>query len=134
MKRSEAHFGLTDQEWDTAVAQLREAIMDAAWNRSMTSYGEIANNVTVRILDPHSTVMNYLLGEIFEQEHNAGSPLLTSIVTHKHGDKEPGPGFYDMARSLGYEFDDPLIFWATKVQEVFDTYGRPPRRRSRVRA
>jgi hypothetical protein len=36
-------------------------------------------------------------------EHEAERPALTSIVTHKYGDKEPGSGFYEMARSLGYQ-------------------------------
>ncbi len=34
--------------------------------------------------------MNHLLGANFEDEHAAGRPVLTSIVTHKYGDKEPG--------------------------------------------
>ena len=56
-----------------------------------------------------------------------GSPG-TSIVTHKDGDKEPGPGFYDMARKLGYRFDEPFVFWGSQVQEVFKVHGRPKRR------
>jgi hypothetical protein len=45
--------------------------------------------------------MNALLGAVFEDEHEAGRAALTSIVTHKYGDKEPGAGFYDKARVLG---------------------------------
>jgi hypothetical protein len=132
MKRSEARFGLTDDEWDTTVVELREVIVKAAREGRMTSYGEIANNVTVIELKPYSTLMNYFLGEIFEQEHLAGRPLLTSIVTHKYGDKEPGEGFYEMARKLGYQFTDPLEFCATKVQEVLNYYGPPRRRQARL--
>jgi len=53
--------------------------------------------------------------------------LITSIVTHKYGDKEPGEGFYEKARSLGYRFREPFVFWSTQVQEVFKLYGRPGR-------
>jgi hypothetical protein len=108
--RSDSHFGLDDQQWDQAKAQVRRAILDAAYDRRMTLYGEVASKVTVVSLDPYSSLMNHLLGAVFEDEHADGRPALTSIVTHKYGDKEPGTGFYDKARSLGYRFKEPYIF------------------------
>ncbi|WP_128136014.1 hypothetical protein [Micromonospora provocatoris] len=62
-----------------------------------------------------------------EDERLAGRPALTSIGTHKYGDKEPGAGFYDMARSLGHDVREPYVFWASQVQDVFKLYGRPSR-------
>lgn len=128
MKRSKYRFGLSDEQWDGAKTQLQQAILAAAWERRMTCYSEIAPTVTATPVDPHSGLMNHLLGEIFEDEHAAGRPALTSIVTHKDGDKEPGPGFYEQARELGYRFDEPLVFWATQVQAVFKAHGRARRR------
>jgi hypothetical protein len=69
--------------------------------------------------------MSHLLGAVFEDEYADGRPALTSIVTHKHGDKEPGGGFYDKARRLGYRFKEPYIFWAQQLQDVFKRYGKP---------
>ena len=125
MDRSNSHFGLDDQQWDQAKAEVREAILDAAYDRRMTWYGEVASEVTTVRLDPYSSLMNHLLGAVFEDEHSGGRPALTSIVTHKHGDKEPGAGFYDKARNLGYRFNEPYIFWAQQVQDVFKRYGKP---------
>jgi hypothetical protein len=99
MRRSGTQFGLSDDEWDAAKAQVRQAILDATYQRRMTRYGEVAGSVDLVHLDPYSALMNHLLGAVFEDEHLAGRPALTSIVTHKDGDKEPGAGFYDMARS-----------------------------------
>ena len=93
----------------------------------MTWYGEIAPEVTAFNVEPFSELMNHLLGEILEDDHANHRPLITSIVTHKYGDKEPGDGFYDKARSLGYRFNEPFVFWSTQVQEVFKMYGRPDR-------
>src|SRR5437764_1078102 len=90
MRRSAARFGLTDEQWEAAKRELREAILRAAWERRMTSYGEIAMSVSVVPLEPFSALMNYLLGDISREEHEAGRPALTAIVTHKDGDKEPG--------------------------------------------
>jgi len=120
-------FGITSSDWDHAKAELREAILRRAWTRTMTWYGEIAPEVTVITVEPFSELMNHLLGEILEDDHSNGLPLITSIVTHKYGDKEPGEGFYEKARSLGYRFREPFVFWSTQVQEVFKLYGRPGR-------
>jgi hypothetical protein len=125
LRRSGAQFGLSDQEWDAAKAEVREAILEAAYDRRMTWYGEVASSVSAVNLDPYSALMNHLLGALFEDERDAGRPALTSIVTHKYGDKEPGAGFYEMARSLGYKFREPYIFWAQQVQDVFKLYGKP---------
>ncbi len=125
MRRSGSQFGLTDEQWEAAKSEVRAAILDAARDRRMTWYGEIAGEVTVVVLDPYSALMNHLLGAVFEDEHAAGRPALTSIVTHKYGDKEPGAGFYDMARNLGYRFTEPYVFWAEQVQDVFKLHGRP---------
>ena len=95
----------------------------------MTSYGEIASKVTATHLEAFSPLMNHLLGAIFRDENDAARPALTSIVTHKSGDKEPGPGFYDMARGLGIQFTEPYLYWATQVQDVFKLHGQPRRTR-----
>lgn len=58
MKRSGTQFGLSDEQWDAAKAEVREAILDAAYGGRMTWYGEIASKVSAVPLDPHSTVMN----------------------------------------------------------------------------
>jgi hypothetical protein len=128
MRQSGEPFGLSYEEWGAAKAELREAILDAAYDRRMTWYGEIASKVSSVQLDPYSGAMNHLLGAIFEDEYRVGRPALTSIVTHKYGDKEPGSGFYEMARSLGYRFSEPYLFWAEQVQDVFKLHGRSDRR------
>jgi hypothetical protein len=127
MRRPGSQFGLTDEQRAVAKDEVREAILDAAYNRRMTWYGEVADRVSAVELDPHPALMSALLGAVFEDEHEAGRPALTSIVTHKYGDKEPGPGFYDKARALGYRFNEPYVFWAQQVQAVFKVYGKPGR-------
>jgi hypothetical protein len=133
MKQTNHRFGLSDDDWKTAKAELRDAIVDAARRQDFTHYGAVAARVTVTHLEPHSGLMNHLLGEIFEDECAANRPALTSIVTHRDGDREPGLGFYNQARTLGYRFDDPLEFWSTQVKAVFNEYGRP-RRQSAAKA
>lgn len=127
MRRSDSTFGLSLDEWNEAKAELRSAILGFAWQRQMTYYSQVAPKVTVIQLNPHSELMNHLLGAILEDENAEHRPLLTAIVTHKDGDKEPGPGFYEMAKKLGYRFDEPYVFWSTQVTGVFKAHGRPDR-------
>ena len=74
--------------------------------------GDSREVVIATHLEPHSGLMNHLLGEIFEEECLAGRPALTAIVTHKDGDLEPGAGVYEMAEKLGYRIDEPNVFWS----------------------
>ncbi|MFF0656077.1 hypothetical protein [Micromonospora tulbaghiae] len=127
MRASASTFGLSDADWQAAKSELRQAILEAAQDGRMTWYSEVAAKVEVVHLDPYSALMNHLLGAILEEEHRARRPLLTAIVTHKDGDKEPGSGFYEMARSLGYSFREPYVFWATQVQDIFTKYRRSRR-------
>jgi len=119
-----SQLGFTDSEWATAKYQVRAAILDAAYGRRMTWYGEVAAQVDVISLDPYSALMDHLLGAVFADEYAAGGPALTSIVTHGYGDKEPGPAFYAEARALGYRFTEPFTFWTEEVQKVFSEYGQ----------
>lgn len=133
MRFSGTTFGKSKTDWDQAKEELRQAILDAAWQRRMTWYGEVAPKITVFPVEPYSALLNHLLGAVLEDQDAAHRPLLTAIVTHKDGDKEPGTGFYETARLLGYRFDEDFVFWATQVQEVFKEYGRPPSTPSRSR-
>lgn len=124
MRATSAKFGMSDETWERTKAELRVAILAAAQVRQMTWYGQIAAQVSTVPLEPYSALMNHLLGAILEDEHVAGRPLITAIVTHKNGDMEPGPGFYEMARALGYATPEPYVFWAMQVQEIFKRYGQ----------
>src|SRR4051794_25755691 len=82
----QARFGLSDEQWENAVREVRQTIVRAAEDRRMTCYSELSAEVTSIHLGPYSSLMNHLLGEVFEREHNEGRPALTSLATHKYGD------------------------------------------------
>ena len=44
--------------------------------------------------------VGHLVGEISEDEHNAGRPMLSALVVEKDTGM-PSSGFYDLARELG---------------------------------
>ena len=73
--------------------------------------------------------MDHLLAEVSREEHENGRGLLSVIVVHKYGDKEPGNGFYDLADQLGFDVSNPEAFWIsefTKVTEYWKTRRTTP--------
>ncbi len=65
-----------------------------------------------------------LLGEISEDEHRCGRPLLSAVAISVSG--MPGPGFFDWARHLGKldSRDKPQerAFWERESQSVHETW------------
>lgn len=77
------------------------ALVAAAHSRSLLTYAGIAHltGLPTRGQDMANKV-GHLVGEISEDEHNAGRPLLSALVVYK-GDGTPSFGFYKLARKLG---------------------------------
>lgn len=121
-------FRLSEDQWQRGKTAMRSFIEAKAAARQMTHYSELESvvraeeGVTVPAWSPE---MNWMLGEIADDCHDEGLPLLTAIVTHRSGDLEPGSGFYEKARALGYRFDasEAYLFWAGQTQECFKYWG-----------
>jgi hypothetical protein len=44
--------------------------------------------------------------------------MLSVIVVHKHGDMQPGKGFYHLAKSIGRDVTDELKCWVDEFNYV----------------
>jgi len=49
---------------------------------------------------------------------------VTALVVHKHGDLQPGPGFFELARRLGQTTEDIEKFWIQEVKRVFAGWAK----------
>lgn len=69
--------------------------------------------------------IGHLLGEISEDEHRAGRPLLSSIVVNSTG--KPGPGYYrcarDVGRLRGTDTAEERAFWKSEKEAVCEYWG-----------
>ena len=89
-------------------------LIHAAQHRGVIGYGEIAR---IMGLPPSGSHMakesGQLLGEIAEDEHINGRPMLSAIVVDKKG--KAGSGFFSLARRLGKlqssAPEDEAAFW-----------------------
>jgi len=115
-------WGYSTTEWESARAWATKRLHEVAQEQTTITYSDLAAEMAqtgqVR-LDPHSSGLAALLGQVNILEHENGRPLISALVVHKAGDPEPGVGFWNFARELGV---DPgtgpharLEFWSREV-------------------
>ncbi len=59
-----------------------------------------------------------ILEKIMEEDHRAGRPLSTAVMTSPRSGL-PDQWFFEKAKSLGYQFDDPMVFWMKQCEEFY---------------
>ena len=101
-------YGFTDPDWDAAKNEAKSILIDVARRKGRIAYSELADQITAIDIGAHDPRMFHLLGEISIEEEKAGRGMLTAIVVHKSGDMQPGPGFFELAKSLGKDTSDIL--------------------------
>lgn len=90
----------------------------------MIPYSELVEQVETIRLEPESYALAKMLGEISTSEDEAGRGMLTVIVVHKHGDMQPGPGFFELANQLGRDTADILECWVNELKRVHGYWSR----------
>ena len=94
-------FGFDESAWQAAKAEGKEVLAGYARRRQMIPYSDFVKQIRAISLEPHDPRLAHFLGEISSEESTAGRGMLTALVVHKHGDYQPGPGFFELARDLG---------------------------------
>lgn len=113
-----SQYGFTAAQWAAGLAEMRTVLIEHAKRRAMVPYSTLVAQVQSVALEPHSSALAAMLGEISESEDAAGRGMLSVIVVHKHGDMEPGAGFYDLAERLGKQTSDRMAFWVDELHRV----------------
>lgn len=116
-------YGFEGAQWDAAKQQAKDILVQVAKRKGRMAYSELVAQITALRLEPHDSRLFHLLGEISSEEDQAGRGMLTAIVVHKSGDMQPGPGFFELARSLGRNTKDPLACWVTEFNKVHDYWA-----------
>jgi hypothetical protein len=63
------------------------------------------------------TELATILGEIMQEDHKSGGPLTCSVIVGSQSGM-PGKGFFDMARSLGFQVPNDQAFWKSQTQAL----------------
>ena len=115
--------GFSEGVWESAKSEARQAMIAAAARRDLIAYSELVNKIEACRLEPQSSQLAHMLGEISSEEHLAGRGMLSVVVVHKYGDGMPGSGFFKLARSLGQDVDDRLVFWVQELEKVYKSWA-----------
>ena len=104
--------------------ELYDTLRKVARQQKTTHYEDIAPMLGLKMGDPADRVrIGQILGEISKQEHDAGRPMLSAVVTRK-GDERPGPGFFDLAQELGLVGAmDSETFFIRELKRVHRYWG-----------
>ena len=124
MRRKQFNHGFPEDVWEAGKAEARAAIIAVAAHGTVIAYSDLVSEIESCNLEPQSPQLAHMLGEISTEEHSAGRGMLTVVVVHKHGDLMPGPGFFELARSLGHDTDDREAFWVGELAEVHREWSR----------
>ena len=117
-------LGFDELAWEAAKAEGRQALIHCAKNRQMIPYSSFVQEIkSIQFDGPHDVRLAHFLGEISEAEARSGRGMLTALVVHKHGDYQPGPGFFDLARDLGLDASDIEKCWIQEVKKVFAAWA-----------
>ena len=123
MKRDNLDHGYRQEAWEAARAEARDAMVAVAARRALIAYSEVVVEIRSLGFEPQEDRLAHLLGEISTAEHEAGRGMLTVVVDHKHGDQMPGPGFFQLARSLGHDTNDREAFWIGELEKVYGAWS-----------
>lgn len=97
------------------VTQVRAIIEYAANSKTTVNYKPLAQAVKAF---SGGKLLAQALGTIMEEDHLAGRPLTCALVVSSVTDR-PGKGFFDKARSLGYQMPyGEERFWASQCKAL----------------
>ena len=117
-------YGFKDAVWESAKIEAKRLLIERATVRGMMPYSELVSKMQTIKLEPHDPKLFKFLGEISSEEDKAGNGMLTVIVVHKHGDMQPGPGFFELAQELGRNTSDILKCWVDELHKVHGKWGK----------
>lgn len=114
--------------WERTKEEMRIAIIERAKREDMITYSELLKKVKSLKLNieeiDHRSIMAEMLGEISLAEDKAGRGMLSALVIHKTGDREPGHGFFDYAEILGRDISDKTSCWVKEVNRVYHYWSK----------
>jgi len=110
-------------------SDIYEKLINVARSHDLISYDDLNQQLNLGLnfgMPPDRDLIGQWLGEISENEVEAGRHMLSALVGHKEGEivADPGIGFYKYAKALGvYAGGDDLGFWALEVKWLHDYWS-----------
>lgn len=112
-------YGFSEKEWQEAVREIQSILIEVAKTQDIISYSDLVHQMQTTVVDPHSYALANMLGDVCTLEHQNKRPLLSALVVYK--DKtEAGPGFFEIAKELGYSIQDKDQFHMREITKCYE--------------
>lgn len=99
------------------IAAVREILISCARANRTIMYGAIREQV----VGVNFVTEGPVLGAISAETHAERGVMVSAVVVDS-AFALPGNGFFELARSLNYTFDDPATFHSAELARVFETF------------
>ncbi len=119
-------YGYPLAAWNAAKREAKIALAGRARVRGMMPYSDLVNQIQSIRFEPHEARFFHFLGQLSSEEDAAGHGMITALVVHRYGDMQPGPGFFELAESLGKDVTDVLACWIREVHKVHSFWEKNP--------
>ena len=100
-------------------------LLNAARKKEGVPYEEIGQIMGLEAHVDMGKEIGQLLGEINEEEHNNGRPMLSAVAVEPTT-RMPGEGFFQFAKELrkfhGETDEDKREFWRDEIQRVYEIW------------
>lgn len=123
MKPIYERLGFKKPKWETFKKEARDILISVASQRQMITYGDLAARMITISVEPHEIVLWEIIGDVARDEEQAGRGLLSVVVVHKHGDMEPGPGFFELAKYFKRNTADQTKCWIEETKRVYKVWS-----------
>ena len=119
-------FGFSERQWNSAKREIREILVKRAKqpDNQTISYSDLVGQLKSVTLEPHDSRLNQLLCDVSSEESAAGRGMLSVLVVHKHGEAQPGEGFFTLARQLGRTGTN-IEIWVSECERVLKFWRTP---------
>lgn len=118
----ETRYGHPPELWEAAREEMRRLLVARARAGNTIAYSELVVQVKTIRLEPDSHALATMLGEISEEEDALGRGMLSVLVVHKTGDLRPGPGFFQLAKTLDRDTSDLERCWVDEFNRVLSVW------------
>ena len=115
--------GYLEELREAARTEAGDPMIAVAARRCLIVYSDRVAGIRSLDLEPQDVRLACLPGEVSTAEHEAGRGMLTVVVVHKHGDRMPGPGFFQFVRSLGHYTNDREAFQVAELEKVYAVWS-----------
>ena len=116
-------YGVLQTSWNKAKNEAKQLMIERAKVRETIPYSDLAREIKAVKLAAHDQRLFHLIGEISTEEDGAGRGMLSVVVVHKTGDRQPGPGFFELASLLGRDTSDIMKCWAEELERVYRVWS-----------